>query len=243
MGCARHPPAASCFFDGDLQDPPELIEEFVAKWREGYEVVYGHRVDRDAPWFMRIAYKAFYRLFNRSASFHVPTDAGDFSLMDRRVVDHLLTFPERDVFLRALRAYVGGRQIGIDYKRPERMFGRSTNNLGRNLGWAMKGILSVSKVPLSVLTTFSLVFFVVSLVFFVVEIVIKIVNPASAPPGITILILLVVLLGSLNLMAIAIVGSYVGVILEESKRRPRFLRDSFIRGGVIRPSTTQDDLR
>ena len=224
---------AVVLLDGDLQDPPEMIEQFVEYWDQGYEVVYGHRVDREAPLYMRLAYRGFYRVFNRSAPFHVPTDAGDFSLMDRRVVDHLLEFPERDPFLRALRAYVGGRQIGVDYVRPERMFGTSTNNLARNLGWATKGILAVSKVPLSLLSTAGAGFFALSMLALLAQAVYKMVDPGSAPQGVTILITLVVLLGSLNLLAISIVGAYVGTILEEAKRRPRFMRDSIIRSGRV----------
>lgn len=224
---------AVVLLDGDLQDPPEMIEQFVEYWEQGYEVVYGHRVDREAPLYMRLAYRGFYRVFNRSAPFHVPTDAGDFSLMDRRVVDHLLEFPERDPFLRALRAYVGGRQIGVDYVRPERMFGTSTNNLARNLGWATKGILAVSKVPLSLLSTAGAGFFGLSMLALLAQAVYKMVDPNSAPQGVTILITLVVLLGSLNLLAISIVGAYVGTILEEAKRRPRFMRDSIIRSGRV----------
>ncbi|HEU5355503.1 MAG TPA: glycosyltransferase family 2 protein, partial [Actinocrinis sp.] len=227
---------AVVLLDGDLQDPPEMIEQFVEYWDQGYEVVYGHRVDREAPLYMRLAYRGFYRVFNRSAPFHVPTDAGDFSLMDRRVVDHLLEFPERDPFLRALRAYVGGRQIGVDYVRPERMFGTSTNNLARNLGWATKGILAVSKVPLSLLSTAGAGFFALSMLALVAQAVYKMVDPGSAPQGVTILITPVVLLGSLNLLAISIVGAYVGTILEEAKRRPRFMRDSIIRSGRVQRS-------
>jgi dolichol-phosphate mannosyltransferase len=229
---------AVVLLDGDLQDPPHLIEKFIERWNEGYEVVYGHRVDREAPWYMRSAYRGFYRVFNRMASFKVPTDAGDFSLMDRRVVDHLLQFPESDVFLRALRAYVGGRQIGVDYVRPERMFGVSTNNLAKNLGWATKGILAVSRVPLSLLTMSAFVFFVLSMIALVAQATSKLIAPQSAPQGITMLITLVVFLGSINLLAISIVGAYVGTILEETKRRPRFLRDSLIRFGESVPSTS-----
>ncbi|GIH09386.1 hypothetical protein Rhe02_74530 [Rhizocola hellebori] len=224
---------AVVLLDGDLQDPPELIEKFIEKWNEGWEVVYGHRVDRDAPWYMRIAYRSFYRLFNRSASFKVPTDAGDFSLMDRRVVDHLLQFPERDMFLRALRAYVGGKQTGVDYVRPERMFGTSTNNLMKNVGWATKGILAVSRVPLSLMSTIGAVFFGLSMLALLIQVGYKMIKPDIAPHGITMLITLVVFLGSLNLLAISIVGAYVGTILEETKRRPRFLRDSLIRSGQV----------
>ena len=110
---------ACVLLDGDLQDPPELIEQFVAKWREGYEVVYGRRVTREAPWYMEIAYKLFYRTFQKFSYIDVPRDAGDFSLMDKRVVRSLLSFPERDLFVRGLRAFVGFRQTGVDYRRQD----------------------------------------------------------------------------------------------------------------------------
>ena len=138
--------------DGDLQDPPELIEQFVAHWREGYDVVYGRRVKREATLFMQFAYKAFYRVFDYFSYVPIPHDAGDFSLMDKRVVQAMLQFPERDLFLRGVRAFAGFKQTGVDYVRPERMFGRSTNNLLKNIGWAKKGILSFSNTPLNIMS-------------------------------------------------------------------------------------------
>ncbi len=139
----------SCvLLDGDLQDPPELIAQFVSKWREGFDVVYGRRVKREASLPMQLSYKLFYRIFDTFSYIQIPHDAGDFSLIDRRVMEAMLRFPERDLFLRGVRAYAGFRQIGVDYVRPERMFGHTTNNLWKNLGWAKKGILSFSYVPL-----------------------------------------------------------------------------------------------
>src|SRR5581483_6739444 len=135
----------SCvLLDGDLQDPPELIEKFVNLWRRGFDVVYGKRVKREAPLLMQFAYKAFYRIFDAFSYVPIPRDAGDFALMDRRVVEAMLRFPERDLFLRGVRAYAGFKQIGVDYVRPERMFGQTNNSLAKNLGWAKKGILSFS---------------------------------------------------------------------------------------------------
>ena len=125
---------ACVLLDGDLQDPPELIEAMVAKWREGFDVVYGRRVKREAPVMMQLAYKAFYRLFDYFSYVRIPHDAGDFSLMDKRVVQAVLAFPERDLFLRGVRAYAGFKQTGIDYVRPERMFGTTTNSLLKNMG-------------------------------------------------------------------------------------------------------------
>jgi len=119
---------AIILLDGDLQDPPELIEAFYKKWQDGYQVVYGNRVRRETSPSMQILYKAFYRIFSRVAYVRIPLDAGDFSLLDRSVVDALNSLPENNRFMRGLRAWVGYRQIGVPYVRPERMFGRTTNS-------------------------------------------------------------------------------------------------------------------
>ena len=143
---------ACVLLDGDLQDPPELIEKFFEQWIDGADVVYGRRVERDMPAIWGLLYKAFYRVFAKFSYVKIPHDAGDFSLIDRRVVGWLLQCPERDLFLRGLRAYVGFRQTGVDYFRPKRMFGESTNNLIKNLEWAKRGIFSFSNTPLKLLT-------------------------------------------------------------------------------------------
>src|SRR5262245_41756269 len=114
---------AVILLDGDLQDPPEMIEAFYPKWREGYQIVYGDRIRREANPAMQFFYKAFYRIFSRMAYVRIPLDAGDFSLLDRRVVDALNSLPENNRFMRGLRAWVGYSQIGVPYVRPERMFG------------------------------------------------------------------------------------------------------------------------
>lgn len=227
----------SCvLLDGDLQDPPELIEEFVQKWRQGYDVVYGRRVKREASFFMQFAYKAFYRLFDYFSYIKIPHDAGDFSLMDRRVVDSLLQFPERDLFMRGIRAYAGFKQTGVDYIRPERMFGRSTNNLLKNLGWAKKGILSFSNTPLNIMTFAGVSLFFFSILIAIFHISIKILVPDSAPKGITTTLLMILFFGAINLLAISIIGEYLAKIFEEVKRRPHFIRRSMIRDGEVRLS-------
>ncbi len=143
---------AVVLLDGDLQDPPEIIEQFVAKWEQGFDVVYGIRTKRQATVFLRSGYKLFYRMFRAASYVPMPLDAGDFSLLDRRVVDALNSLPENNRFLRGLRAWVGFRQTGVTYTRPERMFGRTTNSFLRNLGWARKGIVSFSYAPLELIT-------------------------------------------------------------------------------------------
>jgi dolichol-phosphate mannosyltransferase len=231
---------ACVLLDGDLQDPPELIERFVDKWREGYDVVYGRRVKREAPWGMQLAYKAFYRLFDRFSYLRIPHDAGDFSLMDKRVVRSVLKFPERDLFLRGVRAFVGFRQTGVDYTRPERMFGRSTNSFLGNLGWAKKGILSFSETPLNLLSTAGVLGVFVFGGLALLQLLAKLAFPEAAPKGITTVLLTVLLLGSINLFAISLVGEYIAKIFEEVKRRPHFLRRSIVRDGEVRDAAEED---
>lgn len=232
----------SCvLLDGDLQDPPELIEEFVARWREGFDVVYGRRVKRDAPWYMQIAYKMFYRIFDRFSYIQIPHDAGDFSLMDKKVVKSLLRFPERDLFVRGIRAYAGFRQTGVDYIRPERFFGVSTNNLFKNIGWAKKGILSFSNTPLNILTAVGTFLLFLSILLMALQIVLKLLFPELAPRGVTTTLLAIMFFGGVNIFAISLVGEYIAKIFEEVKARPHFIRRVIIRDGELRPAGDADD--
>jgi polyisoprenyl-phosphate glycosyltransferase len=225
---------AVVLMDGDLQDPPELIPEFVAKWREGFDVIYGERTKREAVWYMQIAYKAFYRVFDYFSSVPIPHDAGDFSLIDRRVVKWLLRCDERDLFLRGLRAYVGFRQTGVPYTRPERMFGRSTNSMLKNLGWAKKGILSFSRTPLDVLTFSGIALVLISAFLGLVQLLARLFFPQLAPRGITTVVLLIMFFGSFTIFAISLIGEYIAKIFEEVKARPTFIRRHLIRAGEIR---------
>lgn len=231
----------SCvLLDGDLQDPPEVIELMVAKWREGYDVVYGRRVKRQAPVLMQFAYKAFYRLFDYFSYVRIPHDAGDFSLMDKRVVQAILTFPERDFFLRGVRAYAGFKQIGVDYLRPERLFGVTTNNLWKNIGWAKKGIFSYSYVPLNILTAAGVVLFFLTIILMTLQVIARILFPYLAPKGATTILIAIGFFGSLNLLAVSLIGEYLAKIFEEVKRRPHFIRRSIIKEGEVRMPAASD---
>jgi dolichol-phosphate mannosyltransferase len=229
---------AVVLLDGDLQDPPELIEAFFEKWEDGFDVVYGRRVQREMPWHWGLLYKAFYRVFAAFSYVNIPLDAGDFSLIDRKVVQWLLACTERDLFMRGLRAYVGFRQVGVDYVRPERMFGRTTNTLTKNIDWAKKGIFSFSNVPLTLLTTAGLALLGLSIAAAVVVAVLRILWPDIAPRGATTMLIATLMFGSLNLFGIGLVGEYIGKIMIEVKQRPRLIRSALIRHGVVTPQTT-----
>jgi glycosyltransferase involved in cell wall biosynthesis len=213
---------ACILLDGDLQDPPELIEAFHQKWLEGYDVVYGVRTRREMPRLLELGYKGFYRLFQTMAYIRVPVDAGDFSLIDRKVMTVLNGLPERDRFVRGLRAWSGFRQIGVPYVRPERMFGRSTNNMLSNLRWAKKGIFSFSYIPLEMIALGALlVSFIAALAAFA-QIISRILHP-EIPHGVATIIVISLFLGAINLLSLAFIAEYVAKIFEEVKQRPQFV--------------------
>ncbi len=216
--------------DGDLQDPPELIEQFYQKWRSGYDVVYGRRVRREAKFLLQVAYKLFYRVLQRLAYVPIPVDAGDFSLMDRKVVDRLLEFRETDQFLRGLRAWVGFRQTGVDYVRPERMFGVTTNNWQKNFWWARKAIFSFSFAPMELLMYGGFGLTALSFLALAGQILAKFVDP-SIPHGISTTIILILFFGGIHMLGLSILGEYIGKVFEETKDRPKFIRRS-IRYGL-----------
>lgn len=214
--------------DGDLQDPPELIEQFYAKYQEGFDVIYGRRVAREGNQSLALFYKLFYRVFRSVSYVPIPLDAGDFSLMDRKVVEELVKMPETDQFMRGLRAWVGFKQIGVDYVRPERMFGVTTNNWRKNIGWARKAIFSFSYVPLELLTYVGAALTGISFLAIIIQIVAYFIY-SNIPHGITSIIVLILFFGGLNMMAVAVIGEYQAKIIEEVKRRPKFIRKSIFR--------------
>jgi dolichol-phosphate mannosyltransferase len=158
----------------------------------------------------------------------IPVDAGDFSLMDRKVVDHLKQLPERDRFLRGLRAWVGFRQTGVPYIRPKRMFGETTNNFFKNFNWATKGIFSFSYIPLDMITLLSFVTFLAALLGIIVQIILRILMPA-APQGFTTVLVVVLFVGAIQLLSLSILGQYIGKIFEEVKRRPKYIVKNILR--------------
>lgn len=219
---------AVVLLDGDLQDPPELIAEFYTKWCQGFDVVYGERVKREATPFLKVAYKAFYRVFRALSYVPIPLDAGDFSLLDRRVVDALNALPENNRFLRGLRAWVGFRQTGVPYVRPERMFGRTTNSFWKNLGWARKAIFSFSYVPLDIITWLALGTVSLSVLAIIAQIALRFLSPSATPSGFTTLIVIILFLGGIQLLCLSIIGSYLSHIYDEVKRRPPYIVESVL---------------
>jgi nucleoside-diphosphate-sugar epimerase/glycosyltransferase involved in cell wall biosynthesis len=224
---------AVVLLDGDLQDTPETIAAFYAEWKKGNDIVFGVRVKREAAWYMRILYKLFYRVLRHLSDVEIPLDAGDFSLIDRKAVDHLLKLPERDVFIRGLRAWIGFKQTGVPYTRAERMFGRSTNSLLKNVWWAKKAIFSFSVKPLHYMQGLGFAFFILSMALSLFYLVYYFVVPPVGAPGITTIVLLVLGLGGVQLFSLSILGDYLGKVLEETKARPRYIRSRIFKGQSV----------
>jgi dolichol-phosphate mannosyltransferase len=224
----------SCvLLDGDLQDPPEIIADFAKKWQEGFDIVLGRRIKREASFLMQFFYKFFYYIFNKFSYLSIPRDAGDFSLIDRRVVKEILRCNEKDLFLRGIRAYCGFKQASVDYIRPERLFGVTTNSFFKNIGWAKRGIYSFSNAPLNFLSFTGSALLAVTFLLILVQIILKIFYPEFSPKGFTVIFLSVLFFGSLNLFGISILGDYLGKVLTEVKNRPLFIRCRKIINGKL----------
>lgn len=219
--------------DADLQDPPEEIARLLEKWREGYDVVYAIRQKRKEGLLKRICYWVFYRLMARLAAFDIPLDSGDFCLMSRRVVTVLKAMPERNRFLRGLRAWSGYRQIGLQYERAERAAGEPKYSLKKLFKLAFDGLFSFSAVPLRLATHLGL--WVSAIAFFgaLFTLVQKLFATQFAKiglapsPGFPTIVISVLFLGGIQLICLGILGEYIGRIYEEVQGRPLWiLRDS-----------------
>jgi dolichol-phosphate mannosyltransferase len=213
---------AVIIMDGDLQDPPEAIPLFVARWLEGFEVVYAVRRKRPEGWLKRTAYWLFYRALGWLSEVRVPLDSGDFGLMDRRVVSMLRQMPERSRFLRGLRAWVGLRQVGVEVDRGARVAGASKYTFTKLRGLAMDGLVSFSYAPLKLATRTGFVVSAGAFVFAAWVIVLRL-GWGIDIAGWASLVVVILFLGGIQLITIGILGEYVGRIYDEVKRRPLFI--------------------
>lgn len=208
--------------DGDIQDPPELIPTLVARWLEGYDVVYGIRARRKGSLPRRIGYKLFYRMLRRFSYVDIPVDASDFGLMDRRVVNVLNEMPERSRLIRGLRAFAGFSQTGVSYERAERHSGLTTNSFLGLFRWASLGIVSFSFAPLDLISYLAGGVVTLTGVAIVVYMALFFLQP-GAPRGFQTLLMAVLFLGAVQLLCLSIIGTYLGKVFEEVKARPRYL--------------------
>lgn len=217
---------AVVLIDADLQDPPEVIQEMVVKWREGYEVVYGARSKREGEtFFKRITAKLFYRLFRKLTPIDIPLDTGDFRLMDRRVVNELNRMQERNRFLRGMVSWVGFRQIKVEYVRQPRFGGDTKYPLRKMINFAMDGLLSFSSVPLRISSAFGMICSLVSFGFIAYGLVVKIMFPNFAIAGWASTFVAVLFIGGVQMVTVGILGEYIGRIYDEVKGRQLYVVD------------------
>jgi polyisoprenyl-phosphate glycosyltransferase len=214
---------AVMILDADLQDPPELIPELVAQWHQGYQVVYAQRLQRrQETWLKRLTAFAFYRILKRLADVDIPTDTGDFCLLDRRVVDVLNAMPERNRYIRGLRSWVGFRQTAVLFHRDPRFAGDVKYTFRKSLALAINGLVSFSTVPLKLSTYMGLVSALMALGMAGLVIYWRIAYPVSPLTGYAMVAAAIFFLGAVQLVSIGILGEYIGRIYEEVKNRPLY---------------------
>ncbi|MBP8000765.1 MAG: glycosyltransferase family 2 protein [Chloroflexi bacterium] len=211
--------------DADLQDPPEVIPQMIAKWREGYDVVYGVRASREGEtWFKRFTAAAFYRLIDRITGIDIPLDTGDFRLMDRRVVDAIRLMPERNRFLRGMVPWVGFRQTGVRYDRKARFAGESKfSSVRKMLPFALNAITGFSYFPLQLATYLGFAIAGLSVLAILTVILLRLFSPVAPLLGQATTLVVVLFLGGVQLISLGIIGEYLGRIYDEVKQRPLYL--------------------
>ncbi len=218
---------AVVIIDADLQDPPELITQLIAQWRAGYDVVYARRTSRSGEtWLKKTTAAAFYRLIRRVSRVQIPADTGDFRLMNRRAVDSLLQLREQHRFMKGLFAWVGYKQIAVDYERDPRIAGETKFNYWKLWNFALEGITSFTIAPLKIATYVGLTTALVALLY-AIFIIYKTIFFGDAVRGYPSLMVSVLFLGGLQLFFIGVIGEYVGRIYDETKQRPLYVVQNY----------------
>lgn len=220
IGLSHAQGSAIAVIDGDLQDPPEAIPLLLGALEQGADVAYGVRTRRKENALKRFAYSLFYRLLQRLADVHVPLDAGDFSCMNRCVLDAMLALPERNRFVRGLRAWVGYRQVGVEYERAARFAGRPKYTFGKLLALAYDGLFSFSNIPVRLIQWLGFAASSIALLVALAYVVLYFAVPNRFPSGFATLAVSIWFLGGVQLLFLGVVGEYVVRACDESRRRP-----------------------
>jgi dolichol-phosphate mannosyltransferase len=212
---------AAIVMDADLQDPPELVPDMLKLWHEGFKIVYAQRIVRkDESWLKRLSVYFFYRILKRLADIDIPIDTGDFCLMDRQVIETLNEMPERNRYVRGLRAWTGFPQTAITYERDGRFAGESKYPFTKLISLAIDGIVSFSRVPLRLASYLGLITAIFAIVIICLVIYWRLTDPYSQFIGFAMITVSILFLGAVQLICIGILGEYIGRIYEEVKRRP-----------------------
>lgn len=210
--------------DGDLQDPPEVIIDMIAKWEEGYKVVYGVRsVRKGDSTFKLVTAKLFYIIINKLSDVKLPLDAGDFRLMDRVVVNALTSMREQNRYIRGMVSWVGFPQCGLHYERDARYAGKTKYTLKKMIKFALDGIISFSDKPLHYSNQFGLLITTLSFLLALWVIINKIIHPSLSIQGWTSILVVILFLGGIQLISVGILGEYIGRLMREIKDRPLYI--------------------
>ena len=208
--------------DGDLQDPPETIKEFIRKWEEGYQVVYGVRAKRRGPIIMKVGYWAFSVLFKKLSYMDYPLFTGDYGLIDEIVASEIRKLHENDIVYRGIRAWVGFKQTGIEYTRYDRKKGSSSSGIIKNLKWAARWICNFSDKPLQWISNLAVISAIIALSSIIYYIYSHF-SRSDIPTGITTIVILIIVFSSIQLLSLSIIGAYIALIVREIKGRPNYI--------------------
>jgi dolichol-phosphate mannosyltransferase len=227
---------AVIIIDADLQDPPEVIEEMIMKWKEGYEVVYGKRNKREGEGFLKLlTAKLFYRILRFLTNLDIPVDTGDFRLVDRKVVEGVKGMHERHRFIRGMVSWVGFKQVAVIYDRQARFQGKTNYSYSKMLRFAFDAITSFSTVPLRMVSVLGLLILFATLFLVGVILITRIFNPGYFIPGFSAVVTLILFFGGMTLFSIGMLGEYVGRIFEEVKQRPLYIvRDIYVSQDLVK---------
>ncbi|GKX65419.1 glycosyltransferase family 2 protein [Inconstantimicrobium mannanitabidum] len=219
---------ALVIIDADLQDPPELIPDLVAKWQEGYDVVYAKRKQRKGEtWFKLFTAKCFYKFLHSMSEVEIPKDTGDFRLIDRKVGEVFKNMPERNRFIRGMMSWVGFKQYAFEYERQERFAGSTKYPLKKMLKFASDGIIAFSSKPLKMISYLGGITIFISIILLIYSLIIRIIG-VNAQPGWTSIIVAISLFSGVQLLSLGIIGQYIARIYDESKNRPLYIVDEKI---------------
>ncbi len=232
LSVVRGTEAVLCI-DGDLQDPPELLDEFYKLYKQGYEVVYAVRKNRKESWLLKLMFHYYYRIQRKMSDIDVPLDSGDFALLSRRVVDTMNQLPEESRYLRGLRSWVGFKQIGYEYDRPERAAGETKYPISKRIKIALNGIFNFSEIPVKFITNMGIATILIALSYFIYTLLKRFVFHIPVVEGFTGLLFTIILFSGVQLVSLGIIGEYVLRIFFQVKGRPLFIIKNRIVDGKL----------
>jgi dolichol-phosphate mannosyltransferase len=225
--------------DGDLQDPPELLQEFYNLLVQGNDVIYAIRKNRKESRMKKLAYWLYYRLQKKISSFNIPIDSGDFSMLSRRVVDKMNEMTEQSRYLRGMRSWIGFKQYGYEYERDERQAGSSKYSWGKLFELAFNGIFNFSDFPVRIISKLGLFTIVISLIY-ITYIIYRKLFYHDVPQGFTTIIAAIILFSGVQLLSLGLIGEYVLRIYNQVRNRPLFIVDKLIMNGTIKEGNEKD---